>query len=90
MPSPAKEFDLVLSGADPVTVELARNLLTAAGIPSLEHGPDFDVVELGASHDVVRHQDLYVPRGEKQRALDVLESAWGELPKSETGELPAG
>lgn len=86
MASPSEEFDRILTGADPVQIELARSLLEAAGIPSLAHGPDFDVAELGrAAHDVLRHQDLFVPRGQGERALDVLEAAWGRRPDP-TGE----
>jgi hypothetical protein len=29
---------------------------------------------------VARRQDLFVPRGERSRALDILEQAWGERP----------
>jgi len=83
MGSPSKDFERVLAAADPVTIELARGILSGAGIPSLAHGPDFDVAELGrAAHDVMRHQDLYVPRGELTRSLDLLEEAWGKRPST--------
>ncbi|HTF87651.1 MAG TPA: hypothetical protein VK843_04520 [Planctomycetota bacterium] len=85
MSSPSKDYARVLASAEPTTIELARGLLSAAGIPCLEHGPDFDVAELGrAAHDVMRHQDLYVPREALDRALDILEEAWGTRP-----EVPA-
>lgn len=68
-----------MTGADSVTIELARQLLESAGIPSLAHGPDFDVAEFGrAMHDNVRHQDLYVPQTALVRATEVLAEAWGK------------
>jgi hypothetical protein len=88
MAKPSEEFDRVLTGADPVQIELARGILEDAGIPCLEHGPDFDMAELGrAAHDVLRHQDLFVPRGQGERALDLLEAAWGRRPDP-TGNEP--
>ena len=85
MASNLKDFDRVLISADPVTIELAQGVLSAAGIPSVANGPDFDVAELGrAAHDVMRHQDLLVPRGTQTRALDLLEQAWGKRPPTPT------
>jgi hypothetical protein len=84
MGSPSEDFDRILTAADSVTIQLARDILAAAGIPSLAHGPDFDVAELGrAAHDVMRRQDLYVPRGAGERSLDLLEEAWGERPSTD-------
>ena len=78
MSSPSNDFARVLTAADRVTLELARDLLGGAGIPSLAHGPDCDVAELGrAAHDAMRRQDLYVPREAHARALELLEQAWG-------------
>lgn len=73
------DFDLLLSGVDPLEGEMARDLLSDQGIPSLMSGPDFDVAELGrASHNVSRHPDLYVPKGTKVAARAILAEAWGE------------
>lgn len=79
MSSSYGDFDLVLEAATPADLELARQLLQDAGIPSLAHGPDFDVARLGsAAHGMVRRQNLYVPKGERERARAVLREAWGE------------
>lgn len=87
MTSPSSEFALLLSGADAVTIDLARELLESSGIPSVAHGPDFDFVELGrAAHDGVRHQDLYVPHSALDRAKAVLTEAWGKLQDSKAAE----
>jgi len=73
------EFDTVLRAVDYVEGELARELLESAGIPSLVHGADFDVAELGVvSHAQIRHADLLVPRGAHASARAVLVAAWGE------------
>jgi hypothetical protein len=74
-----REFAPLLENVETVTIELARNLLDAEGIPSIAQGPDFDVAELGRlAHGVVRRQDLLVPRSALSRARDVLRAAWGE------------
>ncbi len=79
MSSPHDDFDRVLAAASPDALELARQLLAEAGIPSLAHGPDFDVAQLGsAAHNVLRRQDLFVPKGEGERARALLREAWGE------------
>ncbi len=74
-----EEFDTVLTAVDYVEGELARELLESAGIPSLLHGADFDVAELGlVSHAQMRHADLLVPRGTRDSARAKLVEAWGE------------
>lgn len=74
-----EEFDLLLNDVDPLEGDLARQLLEEHGIPSMLHGPDFDVAELGRiSHAVLRHQALYVPKGASVAARAVLAEAWGE------------
>jgi hypothetical protein len=75
----SEEFDLLLSSVDPMEADMARELLSEHGIPSMTDGPDFDVVEMGsASHGVARHPDLYVPKGSKIAARAILAEAWGE------------
>jgi hypothetical protein len=77
--TPADDFALLLEASDPTEVELARGLLSEAGIPCFVHGPDFDVAELGrAAHDVVRRPNVYVPKAALERAQAVLARAWGE------------
>ena len=78
MEGASSEHDLLLDTVDPVTADLARSLLKEAGIPSLLHGPDFDVAELGtAAHQTLRGTSVYVPRGALERARAVLDEAWG-------------
>ncbi len=72
------EHARLLTSADAVELHLAQELLESAGIPSLAHGPDFDLAELGtAVHDVLRRRDLYVPHACLAEARAVLERAWG-------------
>jgi hypothetical protein len=78
MTSPAGEHDLLLDTVDKTTADLARSLLQAAGIPTLFHGPDFDVAELGAAaHQTARGVSVYVPNGAREKAQAVLDEAWG-------------
>lgn len=79
MKSMRNEFDLLLSSVNPVEGDMARNLLSERGIPSMLHGPDFDMAEFGrVAHTAVRHPDLFVPRGAHDPARDILVEAWGE------------
>lgn len=72
------EHDLLLDTVDKITADLAQGLLSAAGIPSLLHGPDFDMAELGtAAHQTLRGVSVYVPKGARERAQAVLDEAWG-------------
>jgi hypothetical protein len=79
-----QDYALVLSGVDRLVGEMAKNLLAEAGIPALLHGPDFDVIELGAyAHSRLRGLEVYVPRTAEALAKEVLEDAFG-------GEVPSG
>jgi len=70
---------VLLSAPDPVKGELARGLLEEAGIPSVFHGPDRDVAELGtAVHMAFTRPDLLVPASAVEDAREVLRRAWGE------------
>lgn len=78
---------LLLDTVPSVTAELARNLLQAAGIPVIQHSPDFDVAELGvAAHGMLRGMSVYVPASALERAREILAEAWGE---DGEGELEA-
>jgi len=78
MPPSADDHDLLLDTVDKTTADLAKSLLEAAGIPTLFHGPDFDVAELGAAaHQTSRGVSVYVPKGASERAQAVLDAAWG-------------
>lgn len=72
------EFDLLLAAVDPIEGELARDLLEGEGIPSMLGGDDFDTAELGVSHGMLRHPDLFVPKGARANARAILVAAWGE------------
>jgi hypothetical protein len=76
MGRPRDDFDLLLEAPHPVEAELARGMLADAGIPVLMHGGDFDVAELGsATHAMLRRPDMYVPKGARARAEQVLRDA---------------
>ena len=75
---PADGFARLLEAPDAIEAELARNLLASAGIPTLLHGQDRDLAELGAAiHMRISRPDVYVPAAELERARRVLEEAWG-------------
>jgi hypothetical protein len=79
-----QDYARVLSGVDKLVGEMAKNLLAEAGIPALLHGPDFDVIELGAyAHSNLRGLEVYVPRAAEAQAKEVLADAFG-------GEVPTG
>jgi hypothetical protein len=79
MKSMYPEFDLLLTSVDPFEGEMARDLLAGEGLPSILRGPDFDAAELGtAVHGVLRHPDLFVPKGARAAARAILVTAWGE------------
>jgi hypothetical protein len=73
------EFDVVLAALNHIEAELARDVLTGAGIPSMHHAPDFDFAEFGAAaYGQLWHGDLLVPRGAREAARAALVAAWGE------------
>ena len=86
MTSTREEHALLLDTVPKVTADLACQVLEAAGIPSLLHGPDFDVAELGsAAHDTLRGASVFVPKSALEQARKALADAWGEdeVPASE-------
>jgi hypothetical protein len=77
MGSPADGFVRLLEAPDAVEAELARNLLGSVGIPSMLHGQDRDLAELGqASHMRISRPDLYVPAEDLDRARTLLDETW--------------
>ncbi len=75
----SEQFDVLFVALDASESELAREILAAAGIPSLLYGPDFGLAGLGAAaHAAARRQDLYVPKGASATARAVMVEAWGE------------
>lgn len=85
-----EEYALVLEHVDKTVADMARNLLEQEGIPTLLHGPDFDIAELGlAAHSQVRGVGVYVPRTAFDRASEVLAEAWGDL-EGEPKEVDEG
>jgi hypothetical protein len=78
MSRPREDFGVLLANASPLDTNLAKQLLEERGIPSLIHGPDFDVAGLGvAAHQSVREADLLVTRPALPEALRILTEAWG-------------
>jgi len=79
-----QDYAPVLSGVDRLVGEMAKNVLAEAGIPSLLHGPDFDLAELGSlAHSRLRGLQVLVPRSAEALAKQVLEEAFG-------GDVPDG
>ncbi len=73
------EYAPLLEGANAIEAQMAKNLLTEAGIPCFLHGQDFDVAELGqAAHDMIRGTTVFVPPSALESARAVLEGAWGK------------
>jgi hypothetical protein len=77
----SQDHALLLAAPSRLTAELAMNLLSSAGIPSLVH-PD----DTGSPHGRAAatrlvssvRPDLYVPKHEHVRARALLTEAWGE------------
>ena len=79
MGSPGSGFVRLLEAPDAVEADLARSLLESAGIPSMVHGQDRDLAELGqAVHMRISRPDLYVPAEDLDRARALLAEAWDE------------
>lgn len=79
MSSIEKDYALLLDTVTKVTADLACDVLKGSGIPTLQHGPDFDVAELGsAAHDFTRGVSVFVPNSAVERARAVLAETWGE------------
>jgi len=77
--SPRTEIVVLLAAPAPVEAELARGLLEEAGIPSMLHGPDMDMAELGvAAHASFTRPDLLVPAAALEAARAILKEAWGD------------
>jgi hypothetical protein len=93
MGSPYKDYDLLLQAPNPVEAALAKDLLAAQGIPCFVHGRDRDMAELGAGvHDALTRPDVFVPKGELERARAILDAAWSAEPITEAtpvGDLVA-
>jgi hypothetical protein len=79
MGAPADGFVRLLEAPDAIEAELARDLLRSAGIPSMVHGQDRDLAELGqAIHMRISRPDVYVPAADLERARGILAEAWDE------------
>jgi len=85
-----EEFAVLLEGINAFQADMAAGLLEGAGVPCMQHGPDFDVAELGrAAHAMLRGTSLLVPHSALARAQAILEEAgWGE--PLEAGEEETG
>ncbi len=79
MSSIEKDYARLLDTVTKVTADLACEVLNGAGIPCLQHGPDFDMAELGAAaHGFVRGVSVFVPKSAVERARAILVETWGE------------
>jgi hypothetical protein len=90
MGRPSDDYALLIEAVEPIELDLALGLLEQAGIPTLVHGGDFDLAELGlAAHNATRRPNLYVPHLLRGRARAVLDEAWGAegRPALAPGEL---
>ena len=77
MRSTRSDFALLLTSLDPVEAELAKDLLSSEGIPSMLHSPYQQIVGLayGGPWSVGR-SDLVVPKTALTRAREVLSETW--------------
>ena len=77
MSSTRADFALLLPSLDPVEAELAKDLLSSEGIPSMLHTPYQQLVGLayGGPYSVGR-SDLLVPNAALARARVVLSETW--------------
>jgi hypothetical protein len=71
---PRDEFDLLLEAPNPTSARIARNLLDDAGIPSFLHGRDIGDEGEEVFQEITR-PDLFVPKGMKEKAQEVLRTA---------------
>jgi Putative prokaryotic signal transducing protein len=77
--SPHSDFDLLLEAPTSVEADMAREILSQAGIPTYLHGRDRDLAELGAAiHCNLTRPDLFVPKGRRAKAEAILKEAWDE------------
>lgn len=92
MSSPTREFDLLLRSPSLIETGLAQEFLSEAGIPSLLHPQDSREAFV-LSWNPLDAPDLYVPKGQGERAELLLRATWGEetmrrlRPASSSGEI---
>jgi hypothetical protein len=75
MDSPKQEHALLVDGINMMEVGMLKSLLASEGIPCMVHSPDFDVIELGHAHDMLRGAKLYVPHAALEKAQALLKAA---------------
>ena len=69
---------VLIPAADWQTAQLAKSLLAEEGIPVLLHGMDLNFADLGsAAHNAVSRPDVLVPHAAFDRAMEILDEAWG-------------
>ncbi len=90
------DFDLLLDGSDETTARLAQHVLDEAGIPSLiAERPSETIYHAYGLRSPDARVDLFVPKGERERAASLLRETWDrdaltdEIALSATGESPA-
>ncbi len=82
-----EEYAVLLEGINGIEAGMASSVLEVEGIPSMKHGPDFDVGEFGsAAHDMLRGTALLVPHSALERARELLEQCGWSAVQGEAGE----
>ena len=77
MRSTRSDFARLLTSLDPVEAELARDLLSSEGIPSMLHSPYQQIVGLAYGGPLsVGRSDLLVPKTALARAREVFSETW--------------
>ncbi|MBK7874905.1 MAG: DUF2007 domain-containing protein [Planctomycetes bacterium] len=80
------DYDLLLTAPNPVEAALAKDLLAEHGIPSFTHGFDRDLADLGTGvHNAISRPNVYVPKGQRERAQAILAEAWDARPLPDDG-----
>ena len=62
MKRPDESHALLAEGINMIELGMLKSLLSAEGIPCLAHSSDFDVIELGRAHDMLRGVSLILWR----------------------------
>lgn len=74
----SKGFVLLLHARDQTELDLARDLLEGADVPFVVDTSDqFEMLEVLEGSSAAGQQCILVPRATLERAVAVLEEAWG-------------
>jgi hypothetical protein len=77
MGSKNSEFDLLLEAPDSTTAKLAQDVLEQAGIPSMLAENASDTIHHAYGlRSLDARPNLFVPKGQRDRALSLLRETW--------------